>query len=211
MAFDGDRMGYIEMGKNIDHDVVRGFGDEWTRFDQAGLPPAEAQHYFDLYFKVFPWEKLPPNAVGFDAGCGSGRWAELVAPRVGHLHCVDPSSALDIARKKLARFHNVDFHSASVDDMPFADESMDFGYSLGVLHHIPDTGAGMRDCVRKLKRGAPFLVYLYYALDNRPFFFRQIWKVASVGIPIISRLPLSARYVASQATVPDNDFETAGS
>jgi 2-polyprenyl-3-methyl-5-hydroxy-6-metoxy-1,4-benzoquinol methylase len=32
---------------------------------------------------------------------------------------------------------------------------------LGVLHHIPDTAAAMRDCVRKLKLGAPFLFYLY--------------------------------------------------
>ena len=32
-------------------------------------------------------------------GCGSGRWASLVAPRVGHLNCIDPSSAIDVAKR----------------------------------------------------------------------------------------------------------------
>ena len=82
--------------------------------------------------------------MGFDAGCGSGRWAALVAPRVGHLHCVDASSdALSVARRKLAGLSNVSFHDAPVDAMPLPDSSMDFGYSLGVLHHIPDTPAGL--------------------------------------------------------------------
>jgi SAM-dependent methyltransferase len=53
---------------------------------------------------------------------------------------------------------------------------MDFGYSLGVLHHIPDTQDGITACVRKLKPGAPFLVYLYYALENRPLWFRCLWR-----------------------------------
>jgi 2-polyprenyl-3-methyl-5-hydroxy-6-metoxy-1,4-benzoquinol methylase len=44
---------------------------------------------------------------------------------------------------------------------------MDFGYSLGVLHHIPDAQKALSDCVKKLKLGAPFLVYLYYSFDNR--------------------------------------------
>ena len=56
--------------------------------------------------------------------------------------------------------------------MPLAPGSMDFGYSLGVLHHVPDTLAGIKACAKALKPGAPFLVYLYYAFDNRPAWFR---------------------------------------
>jgi hypothetical protein len=66
---------------------------------------------------------------------------------------------------------------------------MDFGYSLGVLHHVPDTQAGLNDCVRKLKIGSPFLVYLYYAFDNRPWWFHLIWWISDLGRKIICRLP----------------------
>jgi ubiquinone/menaquinone biosynthesis C-methylase UbiE len=184
---------------NIDAGVVRGFGDEWSRFDQSGLPPEERKRVFDMYFKVFPWSALPRDARGFDLGCGSGRWAQLAAPRVGTLHCIDASAdALDVARTKLSTLPNVEFHHASVDQIPLPDDSMDFGYSLGVLHHVPDTRAGIASCVRKLKRGAPFLLYLYYRFDNRPMWFRRLWDVANIGRAVICRLPYPARYAVSE-------------
>jgi ubiquinone/menaquinone biosynthesis C-methylase UbiE len=127
--------------------------------------------------------------VGFDLGCGSGRWARLVAPRVGRLHCIDPSDALDVAQRNLSSQRNCEFHRATVDAMPLADGSMDFGYSLGVLHHVPDTQAGLADCVSKLKPGAPFLLYLYYAFDNRPPWFRSLWKASDLVRRTVSRAP----------------------
>ena len=85
--------------KNLDRQTVRDFGREWSRFDQRSVSPAETARTFAAYFAIFPWSGLPRDAVGFDAGCGSGRWAALVAPRIGHLHCVDASSeALIVAR-----------------------------------------------------------------------------------------------------------------
>lgn len=183
---------------NLDKATVAGFGDEWERFDQSALPPEEHQRIFNKYFSIFPWQALPENAEGFDLGCGSGRWAKLVAPRVGRLHCIDPSSALEVARRNLAQNPNCEFHSASVDALPLSDNSMDFGYSLGVLHHVPDTQAAIAACVTKLKIGAPLLLYLYYAFDNRPVWFRLIWKASDLLRQVISRLPHGARYAVSQ-------------
>ncbi|CAN5909829.1 hypothetical protein BH11MYX4_BH11MYX4_00220 [soil metagenome] len=184
---------------NVDKQTVEGFGDEWSRFDQSALDATELEAIFAQYFQIFPWDSLPPNPVGFDLGCGSGRWAKLVASRVGTLHCIDASdAALAVARENLRDRPQCNLHHASVDAMPMADGSMDFGYSLGVLHHVPDTAAGIRACVAKLKPGAPFLVYLYYAFDNRPAWFRGLWKVSDVGRSVVSRLPHPLRYAVSQ-------------
>jgi len=161
---------------NLDSATVKSFGDEWSRFDQSELEHEEACRIFDEYFAVFPWDALPADACGFDMGCGTGRWARLMAPRVGWLHCIDPSAALPVARRMLAEHLNVDFHEAGVGDPVLPANSQDFGYSLGVLHHIPDTEAGIRACVALLKPGAPFLVYLYYAFDNRSFIFKLVWR-----------------------------------
>ena len=178
--------------QNSHDSTVRGFGQEWARFDQSPLAPSELQAIFDRYFQIFPWSRLPPDAVGFDLGCGSGRWAKLVAKRVKLLHCIDASAeALGVAQKNAPDAPNCIFHHASVDAMPLADDSMDFGYSLGVLHHVPDTEAGIRACVRKLKKGAPFLVYLYYAFDNRSAWFTRLWKATDVCRRIISALAVS--------------------
>ncbi len=180
-------------------DVIEGFGDEWTRFDQTGLAKEERLAVFQAYFEVFPWKDLPDGAEGFDLGCGSGRWAEHVAPRVGTLHCVDPSDAIDIARRNLAGRRNVIFHRTTAAQLPFESDSMDFGYSLGVLHHVADTEGALRAAVRALKPGAPFLVYLYYAFDNRPRWFRALWGVSDVARRAISRQPRHIRNIVCDA------------
>jgi len=182
------------MQTNVDAKTVKGFGEEWSRFDQSGMSETELNEQFARYFAVFPFDSLPENSVGFDLGCGSGRWAKLMAGRVGKLHCIDASAeALDVAKKNLAETENAEFHHASVAEIPLADDSMDFGYSLGVLHHIPDTAQGIESCVRKLKPSAPFLVYLYYAFDNRPGWFPGVWKISEVFRYGISPLPFDLK------------------
>lgn len=189
-----------ESRQNIDLKTVEGFGDEWDAFDQEHLDPVEQKRRFEAYFSEFPFDALPENAEGFDLGCGTGRWARFAAPRVGTLHCIDPSAkALAVAQRWLAGAPNVTFHQAGVDDIPFPDNSQDFGYCLGVLHHIPDTAAGMESCVRKLKPGAPFLIYIYYAFDNRPRWFRAVWRTTDGSRRLISRLPFGLRKAVTTA------------
>jgi SAM-dependent methyltransferase len=175
--------------KNIDPSTVSSFGDEWSRFDQAALPADEARKIFEEYFAIFPWSDLPPKPQGFDMGCGSGRWARWVAPRVGALHCIDPSEAIEVARRSMADLNNVTFHRSAADDRSLPPASQDFGYSLGVLHHVPDTAAAIRSCVDLLKPGAPLLLYLYYSFDNRPWWFRAIWRATDLARRLIYRLP----------------------
>ena len=183
--------------KNLDVNTVKSFGDEWSRFDQSGLSPVEAQRIFDEYFSVFPWDKLSKDSTGFDMGCGSGRWAKLMAPRVGHLHCIDPSSALEVAKLALSSATNVSFHSASVDGRSLPPNSQDFGYSLGVLHHVPDTTSALKECVAMLRPGAPFQLYLYYAFDNRSFLFRLIWRCSDVLRRAVSKLNATLKYLVT--------------
>jgi len=180
---------------NVDKDTVASFGDEWTRHDQSSLSRVEADRIFRAYFSIFPWHLLSENAVGFDMGCGSGRWARFVAPRVKVLHCVDPSAAIEVARRNLRDHPNVEFHRGAVDSPGLPPSSQDFGYSLGVLHHVPDTARAIRSCVQLLKPGAPLLLYLYYAFDNRPRWFRLVWKVSDGVRRLVVRLPPWAKGV----------------
>jgi ubiquinone/menaquinone biosynthesis C-methylase UbiE len=188
-------------GSNLDRDTVAGFGREWSKFRQREeFSEADRAELFARYFELFPWSDLPPQAVGIDIGCGSGRWALLVAPRVQHLHLLDASAAaLAVAKENLNDAANVSFHLASVEAIPLPDRSLDFAYSLGVLHHIPDTARGIGDIARKLKPGAPFLVYLYYAFDNRPAWFRTVWRMSDVVRRVVSRMPERLHFAVTQA------------
>jgi SAM-dependent methyltransferase len=193
-----DLPGMTVVQSNRDDATIRGFGAEWSTFDQSELKDEEYWKIFDGYFQIFPFDALPADAEGFDLGCGSGRWAVGVAPRVAKLHCVDASPlAIEVARKNLSELTNIDFHVAGVDDFPIDDGSQDFGYSLGVLHHVPNPVTALGACVRKLKRGSPFLVYLYYRFDNRPWWFRLLWVITDGLRRLISRMPFPLRRIVT--------------
>lgn len=185
--------------KNVDKKVVEDFGKEWQVFNHKELPESELSNSFYQYFDIFPFEKLNETSVGFDMGCGSGRWAKLMAPKVGRLNCIDPSeAALNSARENLEMFTNCTFECASVSDSQLKDLSQDFGYCLGVLHHIPNTFEGLQACAQKLKPGAPFLLYLYYRFDGKPFYFKALWKLSDYFRKIVCHLPFKVKYFISE-------------
>jgi ubiquinone/menaquinone biosynthesis C-methylase UbiE len=175
---------------NIDNATVDSFGAEWHKFNQSDLDDEETNTLFNKYFSFFPWNQLPPSSEGFDMGCGSGRWANLVALKVGTLNCIDPSKqAIKVAQATMKDKTNINFINADAESTGLSKLSQDFGYSLGVLHHIPDTSRALQACTKLLKPGAPFLLYLYYKFDNRPIWFRYIWRLSELLRYIISKLP----------------------
>lgn len=181
--------------KNLDTKTIESFGDEWTQFDQSDLSNKEAYEIFKNYFSIFPLSKLSKNSEGFDMGCGSGRWAKFIAPKVGLLHCIDPSKSIKIAKKKLRKFDNIKYHQKSLDSSGLKKESQDFGYSLGVLHHVPKTESAIVSCVKLLKPGAPFLLYIYYSFDNRPIWFKYLWSLSNFIRFFISKLPKFLKFL----------------
>ncbi len=188
--------------KNVDAEVARGFGAEWSTYrqDEISLAHEQRETIFQNYFQIFPWQLLPSSGgIGADIGCGTGRWSMMVAPRVAHLHLIDVSAeALAVARENLHGQHNVSFDVSSVAEIPLPDHSLDFAFSLGVLHHVPDTQAAINAIAAKLKKGAPFLVYLYYAFDNRSAWYRALWAVSNSIRLVVSRFPHVLRRIVSE-------------
>ena len=159
----------------IDDKVVNDFGKEWEAYNQNELSTKELKELFNNYFDIFPFHLVNKNSTGFDMGCGSGRWAKLIAPMVKELNCIEPSiKAIKESKNNLKDYNNCKFLNYSVLNHPLKNNSQDFGYCLGVLHHISDTKLGLKNCVDKLKSGAPFLLYLYYKFDNKPIWYRLI-------------------------------------
>lgn len=186
------------MDENIDVSVVKDFGDEWRVFHQGQLAEDELLDAANEYFHLFPLDRLK-DASGFDMGCGSGRWAKVIAPHVRSLVCIEPSpDALEQAQRNCAHLPNCTFERASLTDTTLQDNSQDFGYCLGVLHHVPDTASGIKTCVHKLKPGGAFLLYLYYRFDNKPLWFRAVWKISDCGRKGISKLPFKLKLCVSQ-------------
>ena len=180
---------------NSDKNVVKDFGEEWSKYPQDSIEDIQLKKAYDQYFNIFPFDQLPEQSEGFDMGCGSGRWAKLFSCRVHKLNCIDPSNqALSVAKKNLANCKNINFINSSVEETKIEPLSQDFGYCLGVLHHIPDTLSGLKDCAKLLKPGAPFLLYLYYKFDHKPLWFKLIYYISNIfRVLVVSKLPFGIK------------------
>lgn len=178
---------YDELGTNIDETTVRSFGEEWKAFHH--FDDQELNRIGDEYFDIVTPAMCGQDKIAADFGCGTGRWTKYFSNRVGAIAAIDPSEAIFTAARVLEKTGNAHLYKASIDNLPFPDDYFDFGFSLGVLHHIPDTQMAMNACVQKIKPGGYFLVYLYYNFDNRGQLFRFIYWLSNLIRLVVSKLP----------------------
>jgi ArsR family transcriptional regulator len=93
-----------------------------------------------------------------DVGCGTGYLAAALGRRVGRVVCVDNSPAmLERARDNLASLSeqgaDVEYRRGTIESLPLADDEVDAAYAHMVLHHLPDTRAGLTEMVRIVRPG----------------------------------------------------------
>ena len=153
--------------KNIDPEVVKSFGDEWNKFHHFSKRTIEkiCAEYFDIIDDSI----VNKDTYMIDIGCGSARWSQYFLDKAGFIEAVDPSEAIFAADELLQDADNIRITRASVDTLPWPDETFDFGMSIGVLHHIPDTKQALVDCVKKIKKGKRYSssICLFSSLASR--------------------------------------------
>jgi SAM-dependent methyltransferase len=174
-------------GKNIDNEVVQTFGEEWLKFKDYS--DEEIRLFAIMYFDILNDQIINKNTYALDIGCGTGRWTKYLANRIGFVEAIDPSNAVFAADHLLKGVENVRITKASIETIPFKDETFDFAMSVGVLHHIPNTQNAMIDCVKKVKKGGYFYCYLYYDLDNKNPFFKTMFWLSNLIRIAVSRMP----------------------
>lgn len=174
-------------GTNADKKTIESFGEEWTSFH--GFSDAEIKRIGDMYFDIVTPEMLNANSSVIDIGCGSGRFIKYLQGKFRYLAGIDPSSAVFAADNLVGEDAKVELFQASTDNIPFPDNHFDFGYSLGVLHHIPDTPKALNDSVKKIRPGGYFLLYLYYSLDNKSAAFKALFHASNLLRRVVSAMP----------------------
>jgi len=106
---------------------------------------------------------LPAGASVLDMGCGRGVSVPLILSALGgrpaRLVAFDiDAAAIERARRRLAPLlgGSVELRVADATRLPFADAEFDAALELGILHHIPDWRAALRETARVLKPGGVF-------------------------------------------------------
>ena len=107
---------------------------------------------------------LPAGATVLDMGCGRGTSIPLIQEMFEPARVVAfdlDAAAIERARRQLATRlgESVELRVADATRLPFADGEFDAALELGMLHHIPDWRAALRETARVLKPGG----VLYFA------------------------------------------------
>jgi 2-polyprenyl-3-methyl-5-hydroxy-6-metoxy-1,4-benzoquinol methylase len=153
------------------------FGYQWHQYQKTQLDTDNDK------FREQEWQFLMKTALRpedlkgklvLDVGCGMGRFAEVATRWGARVVGVDLSLAAEVAAKNLA---DRDFVAMQADvfALPFAPESFDVIYSIGVLHHTPDCEAAVKALEKYLKPGGLLVVWLYSGY-NKWYRFSDFWR-----------------------------------
>ncbi len=158
------------------------FGFQWqvharTQLDNDNSKVSE----YDFRRRTgFQPEDLAGKLV-LDVGCGMGRFAEVATRWGARVVGIDLSLAAEVAARNLAD-RDAAIFQADVFRLPFAPESFDFIYSIGVLHHTPDCERAFKMLPALLKPGGRIAIWLY-SRYNAWYRMSDIYRKATRRMP----------------------------
>lgn len=165
------------------------FGYEWHRFPEMY---DEWERQFLDYMQPHGPEFFRGKKV-LDAGCGNGRFAYYAGKYGAEVWAIDLGPAVEVARRNTESV-GANVVQADLHNPPFALESFDFIYSIGVLHHLPDPEVAFRNLLRFLKPGGEVQIYLYWKPERRPI---KALLLSGIGgaRALTTRMPHKAVYL----------------
>ena len=157
------------------------FGFQWHRYAKTQLDHDEVRtSERDFLMRTgFRPEDLEGKLV-LDVGCGMGRFADVATRWGARVVGIDLSSAAEVAARNLNDREFVAFQ-ADVFALPFAPESFDMIYSIGVLHHTPDCERAVKVLPQYLKPGGRLAVWLYSGY-NKWYRFSDIYRKVTTRV-----------------------------
>lgn len=172
------------------------FGYQWNRwarvqFEDQNIGGPMQNHTTNMFKTItqFSSEKLCGKTV-LDIGCGPGRFTDVAVHMGASVIALDYSSAIDAAKANFAgQDADILFVQGDALRMPIKTDSVDFSFSIGVLHHTPSPSSGVREAFRVTRGGGQFAV-LIYSKGFYTFPTVRLWRGIFVALkPIFKHYP----------------------
>jgi ubiquinone/menaquinone biosynthesis C-methylase UbiE/uncharacterized protein YbaR (Trm112 family) len=158
------------------------FGFQWNKFSKTQFDSYTNQPItYNRFWNATGWNSHEMNGqFVLDAGCGSGRFAEISLQSKAKVVAIDFSNAVDAAYQNLGNYSNLLLVQADIYNLPFEKNIFSYVYSLGVLQHTPDAKKSFDSLINFVKPGGRICVDLYWkrlkTMLHTKYLFRPITK-----------------------------------
>ena len=134
--------------------------ERWQIYHLREIRPGE-QSRVTFTLKTGLCEDDLRGKLVLDAGCGMGRFLDVCSRMGAEVVGIDLSTAVLAAQRNTGCRPNVSIIQADLFNLPFRQESFDIIYSIGVLHHTPDTKQAFLSLLPYLKRQGRISIWVY--------------------------------------------------
>ena len=173
----------------VDRDkYVESFSFEWHTHRSTQLDSKTGRNETEKDFQIktgFTSDELKDKLV-LDAGCGVGRHMEVALKYGASVVGVDLSFSVDVAYENVGKNLKANVIQADILNLPFKSEVFDAAYSMGVLHHTPDTKKAFLSLVPLIKEGGKIAIFVY---SNEGFYMKlynknsDFWRFFTTRVP----------------------------
>jgi SAM-dependent methyltransferase len=181
----------------------------------TGREPEDLHRFDAAYLARYPYLEgyVPPDLSGkkvLEIGLGYGTLGQLLAERGAEYHGADIAlGPVAMMRKRLEWLGrpNDEVRQASALDLPWGEETFDYVYTIGCLHHTGDVKRGVDEVHRVLRPGGRAVVMLYNRHSLRLLVFtlrRRLRGMSSGEIEAALRKTYDAD--AEGEAAPHTDF-----
>ena len=134
--------------------------------------------------RLIKWIKgvtvIAPQSLVLEIGCGRGAGARLIQEEFqpARLHAFDLDHRMILAAARYLEREDRDRIMLYVGDavrLPYRDGVLDAVFGFGVLHHVPDWRAGLREIARVLKPGGLYCLEEFYPPFYQNFLARRLF------------------------------------
>jgi SAM-dependent methyltransferase len=175
---------------SLKNKTISDFGDQWSKYVTNDGFYASQELFLDIVGPLLTLSELKDKKI-LDIGSGTGRIAiMLLNAGVKHVTAIEPSDAFKILTDNLNRISNIYPDSFSLikcagDEIP-ETLRVDYAFSIGVLHHIPDPDAVVRSVFTTLNKGGRFIIWVYGKENNSMYLnFIQPIRIITTKLPHI--------------------------